>query len=148
MMLTAAVGLGHAVDGREAGLQAAHQALNGLGTAAPGLAFLFGSDRYSARDVMNGALSLLGDTPLIGCGLYTGKAGAVTATGIGEEITKTLLSRRVYEKLEQGLNPQPACEWGVSLFPKDIPIGLIAVSSAGYGIAANRPMANYVLRHN
>lgn len=66
MTLTAAVGLGHAVDGREAGLQAAHQALNGLGLATPALAFLFASNHYPPRDVLNGAISLLGDTPLIG----------------------------------------------------------------------------------
>jgi hypothetical protein len=66
MTLTAAVGLGHAVDGREAGLQAAHQALNGLGVATPALAFLFASNHYPPRDVLNGAISLLGDTPLIG----------------------------------------------------------------------------------
>jgi hypothetical protein len=62
MTLTAAVGLGHAVDGREAGLQAAHQALNGLGVATPALAFLFASNHYPPRDVLNGAITLLGDT--------------------------------------------------------------------------------------
>jgi hypothetical protein len=66
MTITAAVGLGHAVDGREAGLQAAHHALNGLGVASPALGFLFASTHYSPRDVLNGAVSLLGDTPIIG----------------------------------------------------------------------------------
>jgi len=77
MNLTAAVGLGHAVDGREAGLQAAHQALNGLGVATPALAFLFASNHYPPRDVLNGAISLLGDTPLIGLSSPAG----LTATG-------------------------------------------------------------------
>jgi len=95
----------------------------------------------SSGGISLGLPGRVGDSPLIGAGLYVGKAGAVTATGIGEEITKTLLSLRVYEKLEQGLNPQSACEWGVGLFPKDIPIGLIAVSSEGYGIADNQTMA-------
>ena len=75
MTLTAAVGLGHAVDGREAGLQAAHQALNGLGVATPALAFLFASNHYPPRDVLNGAISLLGDTPLIGLSSPAGLAG-------------------------------------------------------------------------
>ena len=66
MTLVAAVGLGQAVDGREAGLQAAHQALNGLGVATPGVAFLFASNHFPPRDVLNGAVSLLGDTPMIG----------------------------------------------------------------------------------
>lgn len=75
-MLTTAVGLGQAVDGREAGLQAAHQALNGLGAATPGLAFLFASDRYVPREVLNGALSLLGDTPLVGMSTPAGLTNA------------------------------------------------------------------------
>jgi hypothetical protein len=66
MTITAAVGLGHAVDGREAGLQAAHHALNGLGVTSPTLGFLFASTHYAPRDVLNGAISLLGDTPIIG----------------------------------------------------------------------------------
>ncbi|HEY5982503.1 MAG TPA: FIST N-terminal domain-containing protein [Anaerolineales bacterium] len=66
MTVTAAVGVGQAVDGREAGLQAAHQALNALGTATPAMAFLFASNHYVPRDVLNGAISLLGDTPMIG----------------------------------------------------------------------------------
>ncbi len=66
MTISAAVGLGHAVDGREAGLQAAHHALNGLGVASPSLGFLFASTHYAPRDVLNGAISLLGDTPIIG----------------------------------------------------------------------------------
>jgi len=76
MTLTAAVGLGHAVDGREAGLQAAHQALNGLGVATPALAFLFASNHYPPRDVLNGAISLLGDTPLIGLSSPAGLTGS------------------------------------------------------------------------
>lgn len=76
MTLTAAVGLGHAVDGREAGLQAAHQALNGLGVATPSVAFLFASNHYPPRDVLNGAISLLGDTPLIGFSTPAGLSNA------------------------------------------------------------------------
>ena len=76
MTLTAAVGLGHAVDGREAGLQAAHQALNELGVASPAVAFLFASSHYPPRDVLNGAISLLGDTPMIGLSTPAGLTSA------------------------------------------------------------------------
>jgi hypothetical protein len=89
MALTAAVGLGHAVDGREAGLQAAHQALNGLGTAPPGLAFLFASNHYPPRDVLNGAISLLGDTPLIG---YSTPAGLTRAGQHLHSVTLAVLA--------------------------------------------------------
>ncbi len=66
MTLQAAVGFAQALDGREAGLQAAHQALNGLGVGAPALGILIASNQYQPRDVISGAASLLGDAPLIG----------------------------------------------------------------------------------
>ncbi len=66
MGLFAGVGVAQALDGREAGLQAAHQALNRLGVGAPGLAIVIASSQYQAREVMSGAVSLLGDAPMIG----------------------------------------------------------------------------------
>lgn len=66
MTLKAAIGYAQALNGREAGLQATHHALNNLGTAAPRMGFVIASHQYQARDVINGVTSLLGDTPLIG----------------------------------------------------------------------------------
>ncbi|MBI5944810.1 MAG: FIST C-terminal domain-containing protein [Chloroflexi bacterium] len=66
MALISAVGSAQALDGREAGLQAAHQALNFMGASAPGLAIVISSHQYQAREVYNGVSSLLGDVPLIG----------------------------------------------------------------------------------
>jgi len=66
MTLKAAIGYAQALNGREAGLQAMHQALNSLGSATPSMGFVIASHQYQARDVVNGASSLLGDTPLIG----------------------------------------------------------------------------------
>src|SRR5512143_1923402 len=66
MTIQAAVGSAQALDGREAGLQAAHQALNRLGVGTPGLGILISSHQYPARDVITGVTSLLGDAPLIG----------------------------------------------------------------------------------
>jgi len=68
MTLLASVGQAQALDGREAGLQAAHQALNhlGAGIAAPGLAVAIASHQYQAREVVSGVTSLLGEVPLIG----------------------------------------------------------------------------------
>ena len=66
MTLNVAVGQAQALNGREAGLQATHHALNSLGTANPGLGFVIASHQYQARDVINGVSGLLGDTPLIG----------------------------------------------------------------------------------
>lgn len=89
MTLTAAVGLGHAIDGREAGLQAAHQALNALGVATPGLALLLASNHFPPRDILNGAISLLGDTPLIG---FSTPAGLTNAGQHPHSVTLALLS--------------------------------------------------------
>jgi L-asparaginase/beta-aspartyl-peptidase (threonine type) len=55
----------------------------------------------------------IGDTPLIGCGYYLGPAGAVCATGIGEQIIRRMLSRVVYDRIAAGDDPQSACCWGV-----------------------------------
>jgi hypothetical protein len=66
MTLLAAVGQARALDGREAGLQAAHQALNDLGSAPPVLAIIIPSFQYEAQQVVNGVASLLGNTPMIG----------------------------------------------------------------------------------
>ena len=66
MTLKAAIGYAQALNGREAGLQATHHALNNLGTANPRMGFVIASHQYQARDVVNGVTSLLGDTPLIG----------------------------------------------------------------------------------
>ena len=66
MTLISAVGFAQALDGRESGLQAAHQALNFMGASAPGLAIVIASHQYQAREVYNGVSSLLGDVPLIG----------------------------------------------------------------------------------
>ncbi len=66
MTLISSVGSAQALDGREAGLQAAHQALNGMGASTPGLVVVIASHQYQAREVSNGVSSLLGDVPMIG----------------------------------------------------------------------------------
>jgi hypothetical protein len=76
MTLHAAVGVAQALDGREASLQATHHALNRLGAVAPGLGIVIASHQYQARDVANGASSLLGDAPLIGFSTPAGLTGA------------------------------------------------------------------------
>jgi hypothetical protein len=77
MTLQAAVGIAQALDGREAGLQAAHQALNRLGVGTPAFGILIASHQFQARDVVTGVSSLLGDAPIIGFG----SAAGLTNTG-------------------------------------------------------------------
>ncbi|MBK8620014.1 MAG: hypothetical protein IPN96_23680 [Anaerolineales bacterium] len=66
MTLFSSVGSAQALDGREAGLQAAHQALNRMGVNAPGLALVISSHQYQAREVLSGVSSLLGEIPMLG----------------------------------------------------------------------------------
>jgi hypothetical protein len=89
MTMNASVGTAQALDGREAGLKAAHKALNRMGASTPGLAVVIASHQYQPREVLNGVTSLLGDTPMIG---FSSPAGL---TGDGQHphaVTVALLS--------------------------------------------------------
>ncbi len=66
MPLNVSVGHAQALNGRDAGLQATHHALNRFGAAAPAFGLVIASHQYQARDVVSGVSSLLGETPLIG----------------------------------------------------------------------------------
>ncbi len=66
MTLVAAVGQAHALDAREAGLQAAHHALNQMGSFSPALAIIASPHRLEAQMVVSGAISLLSNIPIIG----------------------------------------------------------------------------------
>src|SRR5512142_1118638 len=89
MSLQAAVGTAQALDGREAGLQAAHHALNQLGVGTPALGILIASHQYAARDVVTGVGSLLGDAPLIG---FSTPATLSNAGSQAHSVTLALLS--------------------------------------------------------
>ena len=56
----------------------------------------------------------VGDSPIIGSGLFIdNKIGGAVATGLGEEVVKTVGSFLVVELMRQGLSPQQACEKAV-----------------------------------
>ena len=56
----------------------------------------------------------VGDSPIIGSGLFIdNKIGGSVATGLGEEVVKTVGSFLVVELMRQGLSPQEACEKAV-----------------------------------
>ena len=52
----------------------------------------------------------VGDSPLIGCGGYANREGAVSTTGHGESIMKVLLAREVVYNIEGGHPPESACD--------------------------------------
>lgn len=53
----------------------------------------------------------VGDSPIIGSGLFIdNKVGGAVATGLGEEVIKTVGSFLIVELMRQGKTPQEACE--------------------------------------
>lgn len=80
----------------------------------------------------------VGDSPVIGAGLYLdNEVGGATATGMGEEVVRTVGSFLIVELMRQGLSPQEACEEGVRRIlernkgRKDFQIGFIALNKKG-----------------
>ena len=65
-MVGLAFGVGRSVSGRKAGMQAAQEALDRLGTSRPAFAMIFISQEYPVAEVTNGAANILGIVPLWG----------------------------------------------------------------------------------
>jgi L-asparaginase/beta-aspartyl-peptidase (threonine type) len=82
----------------------------------------------------------VGDSPIIGGGLYAGPHGAVACTGEGEEIMRVVLAKQVYDWMGQGATAQQAAEKGVALIPQEYTVGIICICPATEGAADNRTM--------
>jgi len=83
----------------------------------------------------------IGDTPLIGSGLYSdNKCGAATVTGLGEIAIKLVLSRTVCMMMEQGVPAFRAAAASVRMATQRLngPAGIIAIDPHGrIGVAQN-----------
>jgi N4-(beta-N-acetylglucosaminyl)-L-asparaginase len=81
----------------------------------------------------------VGDSPIIGSGLFIdNEIGGCVATGLGEEVVKTVGSFLVVELMRQGKTPQEACEEAISRIVnkpnsdyKNFQVGYIAVNKKG-----------------
>lgn len=81
----------------------------------------------------------VGDSPIIGSGLFIdNEIGGCVATGLGEEVVKTVGSFLVVELMRQGKTPQQACEEAISRIVnkpnsdyKNFQVGYIAVNKKG-----------------
>ncbi len=80
----------------------------------------------------------VGDSPVIGAGLYVDhEVGAATATGVGEEVVRTVGSFLIVELMRQGKSPEEACREGVHRIvaknsgKTDFQIGFIAINTKG-----------------
>ena len=80
----------------------------------------------------------VGDSPIIGSGLFIdNEIGGAVATGMGEEVLKTVGSFLIVELMRNGMNPQQACEEAIRRIVsknnryKDFQIAYIAMNKAG-----------------
>ncbi len=63
----------------------------------------------------------VGDTPMVGCGLYAdASVGAAVCTGWGESIVRMALARRAVELLERGFAPQSAAEIAIRSLSRSV----------------------------
>ncbi len=97
----------------------------------------------------------VGDSPIIGSGLFVdNEIGAAVATGLGEEVVKTVGSFLIVELMRQGKTPQQACEEAISRIVnkpnsnyKNFQVGYIAINKRGetgrYSIHKNFSMTKY-----
>jgi len=81
----------------------------------------------------------VGDSPIIGGGLFVdNEIGGASATGLGEEVLKTVGSFLIVELMRQGKSPQEACEDAIGRIVnkpgkdfKNFQVGYIAVNKKG-----------------
>jgi Asparaginase len=81
----------------------------------------------------------LGDSPIIGAGLYVdNEVGACTATGQGEEVIRIAGSHTVVELMRQGLSPETACKRAIERIVrikknqvKDLQVAFLALDKKG-----------------
>ena len=80
----------------------------------------------------------VGDSPIIGSGLFIdNEVGGAVATGLGEEVIKTVGSFLIVELMRNGMSPQQACEEAIQRIVskndryKDFQIAYIAMNKSG-----------------
>lgn len=96
----------------------------------------------------------VGDSPIIGAGLYVDNAvGGATATGWGEAVIRAVGCFLVVEFMRQGASPEEACRLAVERVIEknpdweDIQVGFIALDKNGrYGGYCIAPGFNYAVK--
>ena len=75
----------------------------------------------------------VGDSPLVGLGAYANKMGGVSATGHGEAIMRSVLSREVVRNIENGDNTSEACHKAIHKMMEEVHGmgGVIAINNKG-----------------
>jgi len=73
----------------------------------------------------------IGDSPLVGCGIYAGKLAGIAATGLGEPIIKTALTKKIYEYNRLKRDIVASCSYGIKELAKYGWGGVIALDNKG-----------------
>jgi len=95
----------------------------------------------------------VGDSPIIGAALFIdNEVGAACATGVGEEVMKTLGSFLIVELMRQGASPQEACQEGIRRIVarheslENVQVGYLAIDKTGrVGAYDIQPWFQYTL---
>ena len=97
----------------------------------------------------------VGDSPIIGSGLYAdSEIGGASATGLGEDIMKGIISYEIVKLMELGLKPQQACDEAIIKFENKMikkrgkigDISVIAMNTKGeWGVATNIENFSFVV---
>ena len=138
-MFRVSVGQAFSVEGREAVSQAIYDALVKIENEPVALAFIIASFDYDFQDILNGAVTQLGNVPLIGfsaSGEMTSEGchrrSVVVALIAGEEVKSQAAwlpnfsedSQRVVQKMSKALDIESSQDGALFL----IPDGLVGVS--------------------
>lgn len=94
----------------------------------------------STGGVFNKLPGRVGDSPLIGCGTYANKFGAVSCTGYGEAIIRVVMARAAVQLLQDGIEPSEAAGLALANLAEltGSSAGLILIDSHGrVGYARN-----------
>lgn len=96
----------------------------------------------------------VGDSPIIGSGLYIdNNVGGAVATGLGEEVIKTVGSFLIVELMRQGRSPQEACEEAINRILEkhegkpDFQVAYLATNKKG-DIGAYSVVSGFSYTHN
>ncbi len=78
----------------------------------------------------------IGDSPLVGCGTYAGEHAAISATGMGENIMRSVFAKSVHDATP-GHGIQKALEMFLQHSPETGAIGIDADGRTGYAYNTN-----------
>jgi beta-aspartyl-peptidase (threonine type) len=83
----------------------------------------------------------VGDTPLIGCGVYAdNQSGAVSMTGLGESIIRVAVAKEITDLLASGLSPV--------LSANRVLRKIIERVRGAAGVLVLAPDGRFAIRHN